>query len=476
MAANNRIKDFLEPFVYEYYKEHRNKFKYYASDLEALRAQLLYAMSKEHKYPERTNKWDYHMESKCSNWLSWMLRESKDFDGFCSFFWEELKGLKRQTPDFYDKCQWILDNYGDEAVRDVYEKNKSRKENAIINRFERKHKKNGACINKCYPKQVQNVRVNNDKYSYHIEKERSYGGYATIPYIVTKHCRENVYSIQKWDYKRNIERTLHITWEKFLEEYSDYISGIDEHSIDFKYQCYAIILEYKAVEGGNPTLSEELKTNQLAIDKNKAIKIEEYVTERIMDNRSIMFVNVNGMWLMPPENKLIARECERWAEDHFGIYAELDDFAKHFASELSLYRPYTDKWYLTCFKLCREHNKSKNLKNTDEITFSWFIKLTAGLIASFFVFGGIAYVFKHLIALVIYFIGYILWCICNIINSIGAILFNYDVETLPLETDDIPDQLQIWQIGGWCYGTIVACVILWMFFTLLDKWSNKYTK
>ena len=475
MATYTKIKDFLEPPLYEYYEEHRDKFKHYASDLEALRAQLLYAMTKEHKFPERTDKWDYQLESKCSYWLSWMLRENKDFDGFCQFFWDELKGLKRQTPDFYEKCQWILDNYEDDDVKSVDKKNKSRKEKAVVNRFERKHKRNTTCMNEVYyPTKVQATQsTKDDKYAYHIEKERSYGGYSTIPYIVTKHCRENVYSIQNWDCQDGVERNLHITWKEFLEQYKDYIAGINRHSIDFKYQCYAIILEYKTVEEVNPTSKRELSSNLQEIDKSKAINIDEYVTERIMDGKRIKFVTFNGMQLMPPDKAIIARDCRMWAVKRFGDHAELNDFAEHFASELSLYRPYTDKWYLTCFKLCHENSSQNNSESTKTVG---FLPIAGSLILSFFIFGGIAYVFKHLLYLVWFLISNIAILLFNMVVWIFCLLFNLDSPSGMIDFDNMVSPLRIWQIGGWCYGIIITSVLLWQFFMWLGKMSDRFLK
>ena len=73
-------------------------------------------------------------------------------------------------------------------------------------------------------------------------------------------------------------------------------------------------------------------------------------------------------------------------------------------------------------------------------------------------FGGIAYVFKHLLLLVWYFVGFIIVAILNIIHSIFCILFDINGD---MWIGDFPElsKIEVWQVGGWIYGFIVLAAI-----------------
>lgn len=284
----NRIKDTLSPELYEYYKNHRNKYKRFASDLTLLQAKLFKGMVDDKVFPTTKKRHGWEYECDCTTWLNGATSKITTFNDFRKLYKDRLKNYKFKSPEYYDECERIVSENDVEYAR-----------------------------NAMRAQSMRNYVARN--YNAPMTQEEQ-----PMPSLVSIHTNQ-IYPVKAIDVNVVAESALNM------------LKPIEENQ-------------------------EKLKN--------------------------------------------IASQ---------GRIIQKDDFE--------------------------------------------YAKFIFAAILSFFVFGCIAYVFKHLLALVVYLFGYLSWCAGNIINSIGAILFNYNVETLPLDTSCIPEPFQIWQIGGWIYGAFVVVVI-----------------
>lgn len=162
-----------------------------------------------------------------------------------------------------------------------------------------------------------------------------------------------------------------------------------------------------------------------------------------------------------PDNVIIDL-CVKWFSEITGTSCSFKDFEEEYFDRLKHYSSRQKEYFLECYsiimkeKAINESTKEKTIQNKNIFEHGLFCLF---FIMSFFVFGGIAYIFKHLLALMVCLFGYMLWCIANILACIIGLLFNFDPGTLPLDTESIPDPLTIWQIGGWIYGIFVVAVV-----------------
>lgn len=387
----NRIKDALEPEVYDYYKQHRSKYKRFASDITLLNARLLQGMMADGVLPPKTKKeYNWEREHKCIYWLYNITGKSQTFDDFRKIFKDRLRNFKFKSPEYYDECERIIQENDVEFVE------KSIRAESIRNFVAKSYdttsvRQTQLSVIDQTPSDKLYHNSADGKYDWHIESEPSYSGNAVIQYLVTKHHRECLTHFQAWDIVAYVERKSGMSFECFCAKYKDYLSGLYVESKDFAYQCYVILLEEqcKATPAWN---TKRLKTRDASVIARSASNM----LKPIADNKDVI------------------------------------------------------------------ENIASNVKLSDdsENSLEW-LKLCFGCVLSFFAFGGIAYVLKHLIALAIYLVGYILWCICNIIYCIVGGILNFDIGSgLPLDMDNVPEPLTIWQIGGWIYGSLMVIVIV----------------
>lgn len=469
----NRIKDALSPELYEYYKQNRGKYRKFDSDLSLLQAQLFKGMVDEGVFPATKHRHGWEYECDCVTWLNDITKKINTFNDFRKIFKNRLKNYKFKSPEYYAECERIVKDNDVEyvkaslraqSVRNYVARNYSapmpiqENKEAVDNNAQIIKKEECQIISSISGR--SGVQPHDDKYSFHIEYELSYGKVEQIPYIVTKHCRESVYSIQSWDYQNEIKSNLNMTWEEFWRKYNDYIAGMDLDSLYFKQQCYAIILEELYWIKENPC---KHKRENIQID---SLYDDRYDYDIIRENgyRSVASIP----YIVTKHHKVDIRyfegnyfiwNCEQKVQQTLNI--TWDDFYKKYSFCLSGMDKDSFAFKCQCAAILLEHGV-ENVFNDNIFSakddFEYF-QFCLMWIVTFFVFGGIAYVFKHLIALVIYWIGYMLWLICNLINCIFGILLNYNITTLPLETDSIPNPLQIWQIGGYIYGSFVAIMV-----------------
>lgn len=161
-----------------------------------------------------------------------------------------------------------------------------------------------------------------------------------------------------------------------------------------------------------------------------------------------------------PDNVIIDL-CVKWFSEITGTSCSFKDFEEEYFDRLKHYSSRQKEYFLECYsiitkeKAINENTKEKTIQNKNNFEHGLFCLF---FIMSFFVFGGIAYVFKHLLLLVWYFVGFIIVAILNIIHSIFCILFDINGD---MWIGDFPElsKIEVWQVGGWIYGFIVLAAI-----------------
>lgn len=113
----NRIKDALSPELYEYYKNHRNKYKRFASDLTLLQAKLFKGMVDDKTFHaiKKRHGWEY--ECDCTTWLNDITSKINTFSDFRKIFKNRLKNFKFKSPEYYAECEKIVAENDVEFVR-----------------------------------------------------------------------------------------------------------------------------------------------------------------------------------------------------------------------------------------------------------------------------------------------------------------------------------------------------------------------
>lgn len=284
----NRIKDTLSPELYEYYKNHRNKYKRFASDLTLLQAKLFKGMVDDKVFPtiKKRHGWEY--ECDCTTWLNGATSKITTFNDFRKLYKDRLKNYKFKSPEYYAECERIVSENDVEYARNAMRAQSMR--NYVARNY-----------NAPMPQEEQ-----------------------PIPSLVSIH------------------------------------------------------------------------TNQ--IDPVKAIDVN-VVAESALNMLKPIEENQEKLKKIASQGRIIQK----------------DDFE--------------------------------------------YAKFIFAAILSFFVFGGIAYIIKHLLLLAWFLIANIAICVINIICGLFCLIIGVDCGMMPFTPDYIVDPLQIWQIGGWLYGTVVVVMV-----------------
>lgn len=113
----NRIKDTLSPELYEYYKNHRNKYERFASDLILLQAKLFKDMVDDKTFHaiKKRHGWEY--ECDCTTWLNGITLKINTFSDFRKLYKNRLKNFKFKSPEYYAECEKIVAENDVEFVR-----------------------------------------------------------------------------------------------------------------------------------------------------------------------------------------------------------------------------------------------------------------------------------------------------------------------------------------------------------------------
>lgn len=113
----NRIKDVLQPELYEYYKCHRGKYKRFASNIALLQAKLFKDMADNGVFPKKKYGWEY--ECDCTVWLNDITLKINTFSDFHKLYKNRLKAFKFKSPEYYEECEKIVAENDVEFVRNA---------------------------------------------------------------------------------------------------------------------------------------------------------------------------------------------------------------------------------------------------------------------------------------------------------------------------------------------------------------------
>lgn len=284
----NRIKDTLSPELYEYYKNHRNKYKRFASDLTLLQAKLFKGMVDDKVFPTTKKRHGWEYECDCTTWLNGATSKITTFSDFRKLYKNRLKNYKFKSPEYYAECERIVSENDVEYARNAMRAQSMR--NYVARNY-----------NAPMPQEEQ-----------------------PIPSLVSIH------------------------------------------------------------------------TNQ--IDPVKAIDVN-VVAESALNMLKPIEENQDKLKKIASQGRIIQK----------------DDFE--------------------------------------------YAKFIFAAILSFFVFGGIAYVFKHLLALLWYLVSSIGIILFNIVIGFFCFLFDLEGPTGIVDFNNIVSPLTVWQIGGWLYGTVVVVMV-----------------
>ena len=115
----NRIKDTLSPELYEYYKNHRNKYKRFASDLTLLQAKLFKGMVDDKVFPTTKKRHGWEYECDCTTWLNGATSKITTFSDFRKLYKNRLKNYKFKSPEYYAECERIVSENDVEYARNA---------------------------------------------------------------------------------------------------------------------------------------------------------------------------------------------------------------------------------------------------------------------------------------------------------------------------------------------------------------------
>lgn len=130
--------------------------------------------------------------------------------------------------------------------------------------------------------------------------------------------------------------------------------------------CFFLIQEDKPLSQN----TEQVKNKSTLFNdtpNRHPINIDNDIVYRRMDNREIPFIRINGFSKIAPNNEVICEKCGNYMKAKFGEEFGFDDFCEYFDIELSLYKKWSERWKLSCLKICDE-NKFIAQAETDEIS------------------------------------------------------------------------------------------------------------
>lgn len=199
------------------------------------------------------------------------------------------------------------------------------------------------------------------------------------------------------------------------------------------------------------------------------ISNEFYVLGRRMDYFPSGFGSFSKFDKYDIEN--VTRGCIYFLSNKKGKECTFEDFTKEYSERLKHYKWNSKEYYMDCYSICHMDEMTalnKKQRKEDNLV---SLYTCLGLIASFFVLGGVAYVFKHIIAFFWYMLSNICILLFNIVIQIFCILFDLESPSGIVDGGNwnMVSPLEVWQIGGWIYGIFVVCVLIYQFFNWLGN-------
>ena len=256
----NRIKDVLQPELYEYYKNHRSKYQRFASDIVLLQAKLFKDMVDSGAFTKKKHGWEY--ECDCTVWLNDITLKINTFSDFHKLYKNRLKAFKFKSPEYYAECEKIVAENDVEFVRNAMRAKSIR--NYVARNYSAPMPQEGNCNDRIVlesgsnTKQLKqfkraNGKITNEdramfgRFDYELKKEWNYYKKKNVEYLITQNNKNDTSAWINSVLSSNLEDFCRVAYEiplsAICERYSDYLDSLPKDSKEFKLKVITIMIE-----------------------------------------------------------------------------------------------------------------------------------------------------------------------------------------------------------------------------------------
>ena len=292
----NRIKDVLQPELYEYYKSHRGKYQRFASDIALLQAKLFKDMVDNGVLPKKKHGWEY--ECDCTVWLNDITLKINTFSDFHKLYKNRLKAFKFKSPEYYAECEKIVAENDVEFVRNAMRAKSIR--NYVARNYSAPMPQEDNCNNHIVKVNEENTRQlkqedntepdieynidgNIIKYkafddSWKVTEVVNYRGYRLYKFIAGDYSEDGLptnkaieLECMKWFALQNYGINSFSLFEK---RFADRLSHYKKNDKSYYLECYYLILKDKLKEQNKAKENEIKRANRKMTDKDKEMCLQ----------------------------------------------------------------------------------------------------------------------------------------------------------------------------------------------------------
>ena len=256
----NRIKDVLQPELYEYYKSHRGKYQRFASDIALLQAKLFKDMVDNGVLPKKKHGWEY--ECDCTVWLNDITLKINTFSDFHKLYKNRLKAFKFKSPEYYAECEKIVAENDVEFVRNAMRAKSIR--NYVARNYSAPMPQEENCNERVVLesegntkqlkqfKKANGEKTNEDRamfgqFDYELKKEWNYYKKKNVEYLITQNNKNDTSVWINSVLSSNLEDFCRVAYKiplsAICERYSDYLDSLPKDSKEFKLKVITIMIE-----------------------------------------------------------------------------------------------------------------------------------------------------------------------------------------------------------------------------------------
>ena len=256
----NRIKDVLQPELYEYYKSHRGKYQRFASDIALLQAKLFKDMVDNGVLPKKKHGWEY--ECDCTVWLNDITLKINTFSDFHKLYKNRLKAFKFKSPEYYAECEKIVAENDVEFVRNAMRAKSIR--NYVARNYSAPMPQEENCNERVVLesegntkqlkqfKKANGQKTNEDRamfgqFDYELKKEWNYYKKKNVEYLITQNNKNDTSVWINSVLSSNLEDFCRVAYKiplsAICERYSDYLDSLPKDSKEFKLKVITIMIE-----------------------------------------------------------------------------------------------------------------------------------------------------------------------------------------------------------------------------------------
>ena len=289
----NRIKDVLQPELYEYYKSHRGKYQRFASDIALLQAKLFKDMVDNGVLPKKKHGWEY--ECDCTVWLNDITLKINTFSDFHKLYKNRLKAFKFKSPEYYAECEKIVAENDVEFVRNAMRAKSIR--NYVARNYSAPIPQEDNCNdqvvlesedNTKQLKQIENTELDMAYYidkniikykafddSWKVTEVVNYRGYKLYKFIAGDYSEDGLptnkaieLECMKWFALQNYGINSFSLFEKM---FADRLSHYKKNDKSYYLECYYLVLKEKnkAKEQGEAKENEIKRADRKMTDKDR---------------------------------------------------------------------------------------------------------------------------------------------------------------------------------------------------------------